>query len=66
MVFGWKVYYGPDLIYSSKKIPWVFKEKNQFWIGFYPAEPLWPGWWEFELYLNGEIIKQIGRTVEAN
>ena len=66
MVFGWKVYYGPDLIYSSKEIPWVFEEKNQFWIGFYPSEPLWPGWWEFELYLNGEIIKQIGRTVEAN
>ena len=66
MTFGWKVYYGPDLIYSSKEIPWVFKKENQFWIGFYPTEPLWPGWWEFELYLNGKIIKQIGRTVEAN
>ena len=66
MIFGWKVYYGPDLIYSSKEIPWVFKEDNRFWIGFYPTQPLWPGWWEFELYLNGEIIKQIGRTVEAN
>jgi len=66
MTLGWKVYYGPDLIYSSKEIPWVFEKENRFWIGFYPTEPLWPGWWEFELYLNGEIIKQIGRTVEAN
>ena len=66
MIFGWKVYYGPDLIYSSQEIPWVFEEYDRFWIGFYPTEPLWPGWWEFELYLNGEIISQIGRTVETN
>ena len=66
MIFGWKVYYGPDLIYSSQEIPWVFEEYDRFWIGFHPTEPLWPGWWEFELYLNGEIISQIGRTVGTN
>ena len=64
-VFGWRVYYGPDLVYSSREIPWVFGQAGVFWIGYIPNEPIWAGWWEFEIYINGEIITQTGRTAQV-
>ncbi len=64
-VFGWRVYYGPELVYSSQEIPWVFGEAGVFWIGYIPEQPIWAGWWEFEIYVNGEIITQTGRTVQV-
>jgi hypothetical protein len=64
-IFGWRVYYGPELVYSSKEIPWVFGEAGVFWIGYIPEQPIGAGWWEFEIYVNGEIITQTGRTVQV-
>ena len=64
-VFGWRVYYGPELVYSSQEIPWVFGAAGVFWIGYIPEQPIWAGWWEFEIYVNGEIITQTGRTVQV-
>ena len=64
-VFGWRVYYGPELVYSSQEIPWVFGEAGVFWIGYIPKQPIWAGWWEFEIYVNGEIITQTGKTVQV-
>lgn len=49
----WIVFRDGKVEYQSPLVPWTGGIEGQWWVGFSDDNPIGPGFWEFEIYLNG-------------
>jgi S1-C subfamily serine protease len=52
---NWVVLHDDSLQYQSNEIPWTAGSAGHFWVGYTGADPIEPGTWRFELFIDGEL-----------
>jgi hypothetical protein len=52
----WIVFRDGAVVYQSPAIPWPGGDSGTWWVGFGNGEQVQPGAWEFEIYLDNQVV----------
>jgi hypothetical protein len=52
----WIVFHDARVVYQSPSVPWEGGEAGTWWVGYSPGTNVGGGTWEFEVYLDDQVV----------
>lgn len=52
----WIVFHDARVVYQSPSVPWEGGESGTWWVGYSPGTNIGGGTWEFEVYLDDQVV----------
>ena len=52
----WIVFHDARVVYQSPSVPWEGGESGTWWVGYTPGTNIGGGTWEFEVYLDDQVV----------